>query len=294
MDLLQLKYFRTVARVQHMTKAAQELYIAQPSLSQMIGRLEEELGVPLFDRQGRQIRLNQFGKAFLEHVEHVFAELDEGQRKVRDMAGLDQGLVSLAVTALRLVTDSLRHFLAQHPDVSFHLSQCSTLQMQHQLETGDIDLCIASAPIISPGIHWKPLLTEEIFLIVPPKHRLAGHETVPLREVVGEAFASFPVGNGLRDLTDSLCRQAGFTPHIRYEGDEPAAIYELVEAGLGITFAPAIAWRQAGKPKRTWLHITEPLCQHTLGLAWHEDRYLSQAARSFRQFLIDYFAQLKE
>ena len=100
MDLLQLRYFRVVARVEHMTKAAQELFIAQPSLSKTIRRLEKEIGVPLFDQQGRTIRLNQFGKAFLEHIERLFRELEEGQREVRDMAGLEQGEVSLVTASL--------------------------------------------------------------------------------------------------------------------------------------------------------------------------------------------------
>ncbi|GCE29764.1 LysR family transcriptional regulator [Dictyobacter alpinus] len=274
-----------------MTRAAQELYIAQPSFSQTIGRLEEELGVPLFDRQGRQIRINQFGKAFLEHVEHIFAELEDGQRKVRDMAGLDQGQVSLMVTALRLMPDILNKFLALHPAVSFHLSHGSMLQMQHQLEHGNIDLCISALPIVTAGIYWQPLLTEEIFLVVPPGHRLAGRGIVFLLDVAEEVFVSVPVGDGLRDLMDSLCRQAGFTPRVLYEGNEPAAIYDLVEAGLGLAFAPTIAWTQAGESGETWLHITNPCCHRTLGLAWHEERYLSKAARSFRQFIIAYFEQ---
>ena len=292
MDLLQLKYFRVVARVGHMTKAAQELYIAQPSLSQMIGRLEEELGVPLFDRQGRQIRLNQFGKKFLEHVERVFTELETGQREIRDMAGLDQGEVSVAVTALRLMPDILRAFLTQYPQVSFHLFQGSTLQMVHQLENGEIDLCISALPIAQTGIHWQSLFTEEIFLVVPPDHKLAGQKSVALYEVSQEPFVSLPVGDGLRNVTDELCKLAGFTPRIMFEGSEPAAIYDLVAAGLGVAFAPAFARGRAGLPETSWLHITEPLSQRTVGIAWPEERYLSQATRSFRQFVIDYFAAI--
>ncbi len=259
MDFLQLKYFRVVARVEHMTKAAQELYIAQPSLSQTIGRLEEELGVPLFDRQGRQIRLNQFGKTFLEHVERIFAELETGQRKIRDMAGLDQGTVSLSVTALRLMPDILRNFLTRYPHVSFHVFQSSTLQMQRQLDSGEIDLCISALPITQPGIHWQPLLTEEIFLIVPPDHTLAGRKNIPLYKVAQEPFVSLPVGDGLRDVTDDLCKQAGFTPRIMFEGGEPAAIYDLVETGLGIAFAPALARRRSGYQKQAGF-ISKSLC----------------------------------
>src|SRR5438309_3725141 len=107
MDLLQLKYFQTVARLEHMTQAARQLEIAQPSLSQTIARLEEELGVPLFDRQGRQIRLNQFGRTFLRRVERIFAELEDGRRELADLAGLEQGRVSLSMFSTPLLPDLL-------------------------------------------------------------------------------------------------------------------------------------------------------------------------------------------
>ena len=105
MDLLQLRYFLVVARREHISKAAEELYIAQPSLSRTIRRLEKEIGVPLFDRRGKSIRLNQFGQAFLEYVEQQFRLLEEGQHKVREMAGLEQGDISLAAASLLWLPD---------------------------------------------------------------------------------------------------------------------------------------------------------------------------------------------
>lgn len=98
MDLLQLKYFQVVARLEHMTRAAEELHISQPSLSKMISRLEKHLGVPLFDRHGKQIRLNRFGKIFLNRVDRVFAELEEGQYELADLTGLERGEADLIIT----------------------------------------------------------------------------------------------------------------------------------------------------------------------------------------------------
>jgi transcriptional regulator, LysR family len=96
MNLLQLKYFLTVARCEHMTRAAEELHIAQPSLSKVISKLEEELGVLLFERVGRQIKLNHFGKAFLNRVERVFLELDNGKRELSDMSINESSYISIA------------------------------------------------------------------------------------------------------------------------------------------------------------------------------------------------------
>lgn len=296
MDLLQLRYFQTVARLEHMTRAAQELVVSQPSLSRTIARLEHELGVPLFDRPGRQLRLNQFGRAYLKRVERIFAELEEGQRELDDMAGLERGAVAVAATTLRALTEPLGAFLAQHPRVRFTLFQATAVDMERRLERGEVDLCLAPPPAAStdwPRIAWTPVLTEEICLAVPPGHRLEGRDAIHLREVAREPFIAMKPGYDLRDLTDVFCRQAGFTPAIVCESDEPAAIRQLVAAGLGVAFLPASAWRAASERRLAQLHIEAPECQRTIGLAWREDRYLSLAAREFRRFVVEYFAQME-
>src|SRR5690349_12115287 len=121
MELQQLKYFQTVARLQHFTRAAEELYISQPSLSRSIARLEEELGAPLFDREGRQVRLNRLGQTFLKRVERVFNELEVGQRELQDLIGPEKGLVAVAflhTVGVRLLPLLLSAFRAEHPNIS--------------------------------------------------------------------------------------------------------------------------------------------------------------------------------
>lgn len=294
MDLLQLKYFQVVAHLEHMTRAAEKLYIAQPSLSQSIAKLEEELGVPLFDRQGRRIHLNQFGRVFLKRVERIFLELEEGKREVTDMAGLDRGSIALAVASTQPLPELLSAFLERYPRVRFRLFQQHSLTtVVQQLERGEIDLCISSPPIEQPGITWVPLLTEEIFLLVPGNHRLAERSSIRLIEAADEPFISLKPGHGLRDFMDEFCKQAGFVPNIAFEGDETATIRGLVTAGLGVSFVAGQSW-QPWPPDQpfVFLHIEEPVCRRTIGLAWLEDRYLSEAARRFRQFVIEYFSQL--
>lgn len=250
-----------------MTKAAEELFIAQPSLSKTIGRLEKEIGVPLFDRQGRVIRLNKFGKAFLEHINTLFRELEEGQRKVRDMAGLEQGEISLVASSVYWLPDPLHRFQALYPSVRFHLSQCSLAEMPHRLETGACDFCFLSTPLVKPGIQWKPLRTEEILLVVPPTHRLAGQERVPLSEVAHEAVVIEKVGSGLRDVVETFCHQAGFTLRVSYEIDEPAALFAFVQAQLGVGFTTGLMEKRVHEHNLTSLHFTNqpvsgPLASH--------------------------------
>ncbi|KIL37329.1 LysR family transcriptional regulator [Cohnella kolymensis] len=291
MELLQLQYFQTVARLQHMTKAAEELQIAQPSLSKTIARLEEDLGVPLFDRHGRQIRLNPFGKTFLARVERAFLELNEGRREIKDLAGLHEGTITLAVTIPRILPELLGSFLAQYPNVRIRQRIESTSSMTRQLESGNIDLCISSAAPEGPDIEWKPLITEEIFLLIPPGHRLSGSQSIPLREVKDEPFITMNAGYGFRNLTDGFCREAGFTPNIAFEGDQPDIIGSLVRQGLGVAFVPALS-ASGVTPSPERLRITSPVCQRTIGMAWSKRRYLSLAAQRLQQFIVDYFQQM--
>jgi len=294
MELQQLKYFQTVARLQHFTHAAEELFISQPSLSRAIANLEEELGAPLFDRLGRQVRLNRLGRTFLRRVERIFVELEEGKHEVADLIGPERGVVTFAflhTVGARLLPGLLSSFRAQHPHIDFRLSQNSAGLMLQQLEEGEIDLCIASPSYQKAGIGWVNLMTEELFLAVPPNHPLAGRGSVRLIEVAEENFISLKPANGIRQITDNLCRQAGFEPKIAFEGEEMNTARGLVAAGLGVSLVPELAWQGISDPLPARLRIEEPLCQRTIGLAWMEERYLSAAARLFRTFIIDYFAQ---
>ncbi|MBW4594676.1 MAG: LysR family transcriptional regulator [Brasilonema angustatum HA4187-MV1] len=297
MDLQQLRYFQAVARLEHMRKAAEELSIAQPALSKAIARLEKELGVPLFNRVGRHIQLNQFGRAYLHRVQRIFDELEKGQREIDDMAGPEQGQIGLAVLhtiGAQLLPELISVYRRKHPAVKFRLFQNGSLTMLNQLTRSDIDLCITSFLPKHEGIGWISLMTEEIFLAVPPGHHLAGLADVCLSEVAQEDFVSLKSGYSLREQIDQLCRQAGFEPTVTFEGDELTIVRGLVAKGLGVGLIPALAWRCIDELIPVKLRITNPLCQRTIGVAWREEHYLSSAARLFRQFLIDYFAQLEQ
>jgi DNA-binding transcriptional LysR family regulator len=289
MDLLQLRYFRAVAQREHMTQAAQDLFISQSSLSKTIAHLEHELGVSLFERQGRQIRLNQFGKAFLQRVEQVFAALEDGQRELADLAGRGQGQVVLASMNVYLLPDLLHTFLAGHPGTSIRLFNRPREEMLAELERGKVDIALSSPPIERPGIEQVPLLKEEVLLAVPPGHRLAKREGVRLSEVADEPFLALKPGYHLRHLTDTFCRQAGFTPGIVFEGDDPVALLQLVKAGLGVACLPALVWRSIPEIAVPRVPIDEPRCQRETLLLWSKERYLSVAARNLRDFIIEYF-----
>ncbi len=291
MELLQLKYFQVVARLENVTRAAEELHIAQPSLSKMIYRLEESLGVPLFDRIGKRLQLNQFGKTFLRRVERSLNELNDGQRELADLAELESKSITVGATSARLLPNLLKEYLTHHQHCNFRLYQITNQQeIQERLMSGEIDICLSFLLINRPEIHCEPLTTEEIFLAVPPGHRLADRQSIQLSEVANELFISLTTECGLRNITNDFCLQAGFSPNIAFEVNSLEVVAKLVKFGLGIAFLPAYLQHTRISDFPVQLHIETPVCQRTLWLAWHESRYLSLETRKFSKFVTEYFS----
>jgi DNA-binding transcriptional LysR family regulator len=180
MDLQQLEYFRVVARLEHVTRAAEELAMTQPALSRALARLEADLGVPLFERVGRTVRLTRYGAVFLRRVERALGELQEGRRELADLAGAEHGAIALGFLrsfGAELVPRLVKRFSAQHPHVQFIFSQSDRAGLARQLHAGEIDLCITSAPP-PPRVAWQALFDQEMLLIVGRRHRLARRGTV--------------------------------------------------------------------------------------------------------------------
>lgn len=289
-ELLQLQYFRTVAKMEHMTNAAKELRIAQPALSKTISRLEEDLGVPLFDRNNRQIKLNAFGKAFLKSVDTALSVLEEGRREVADLAGMERGSIRIATTALNRLSGALGAFRERYPDVSFRIVQIapnSMMDMVRMLESGEVDLCFIAASLEHALIREMPVLQAEVHLAVPRGHRLEERKSITLREVDGEDFIDYKEGHPFRKLNESFCRSAGIGRDVVCEVDEPAALSSLVSAGLGVAFVPTCKGDE--EPPYALVRIENPDCYRSYSVAWQEQRYLSQAAKEFREFLVRHF-----
>ncbi|MFE7313227.1 LysR family transcriptional regulator [Streptomyces sp. NPDC057555] len=290
MDLLSLRYFRAVARREHISRAAEELRVAQPSVSRTIARLEAELGVPLFDRQGRTVRLNRYGSAFLRRVERALDELDQGRAELADAAGPERGTLALAAETLLPLAPLLGDFRAELPGVEVRLFQSTPGTMLEQLRAREVDFCIASQPLAGPGLNAVRLRRDEVHLVVPAGHRLADRERVAVADLIDEPFLTTRPGRWQRALLDRLFASIGQRPVIACEGDEPAATLFLVQAGLGVGLLPGAARTAAASEPVAWLRIDAPDCARTLRLVRRADSYLSMAAARFRDLALAHFA----
>ncbi|MEV5027029.1 LysR family transcriptional regulator [Paenibacillus sp. LPE1-1-1.1] len=287
MDLLSLRYFQTVARLENMTKAAEMLHVSQPAISKLIGNLEKELKIKLFDRTGKYIRLNEYGKRFLAKVDLALQTLEDGKTELLDMAERPTGTVVIFIqVGSYLLPDMITLFRQLYPEAQFKL-----LQHESHPINPVFDLSISSSPFRIPGTESIPVLTEEIMLAVPSDHRLANRESIHLSELSEDSFISLKPGKQLRETTDSLCRAAGFTPRIIYECDEPSMVRSLVRSGLGVSFIPAVTWGGSQGSSVVLISIEEPVSTRTIEISWYTNRYMTNVAHKFRAFIQDYFKQ---
>lgn len=292
MEWQQLEHFRIVARTEHFTKAAEQLNMTQPALSRSIGRLEEELGVLLFDRPGRAVRLNKFGKAFLSRVDQAFREIHQGVQELQLMNDPHSGSVSLGFLmtfGFSVLPDIIGKFNHLYPNVDFELHQNTAFAIVSQLTRGEVDFCLVHPMEDRHDWVWSKLLEEELFLYVPVAHPLAEQSAVCLDKFAEDPFIGFKKGYGMRMITDRACQEAGFIPRIKFAGDDVATVAGLVSSGLGVALLPDFAGIDPRKVKK--LRVTAPICQRELGLAWMKDRTLSRSAELFRSFILDYFSR---
>lgn len=292
MELLQLKYFQAVARTEHMTKAARELHIAQPALSMTIARLEEDLGVPLFDRLNRGIALNSYGRAFLKSVNTVLNTLEQSRQELSDLAGMEHGTLSIATTSLDAeFSNMIGSFVRKYPLMRFRIMQLSEDKAKLELlAAGDIDLGFINQTIQCADIASVELLSEELLLAARPMHPFGNYPTISLDALANESFVLLKENHSIRKRCDALFEKSGFVPKIVCECDEISAIRNLVHAGLGISFLPKPSDKEIDLPL-VFVKNKELTYPNTLFLAWNEKRYLSKAAIKFREYVIRYYAE---
>jgi len=243
MELRHLRYVIAVAEELHFGRAAQRLNMSQPPLSQQIRYLEDELGVKLFHRTKRQVKLTEAGTRFVDEARQVLAQVEHAARVASRANNGEIGYLTVGtVTAEKTVlVDTLRMFAKRYPDVHVELRSLGTDAQLHAIREGRIQVGFVILPVEVSDLEIEKVLSEPLVLAVPNKHRLASHKRVPLKALVGEPSILFPraLSPGYYDKIISVCRNAGFSLKVIHEMDNIYTALALVEAGLGISIFPA-------------------------------------------------------
>lgn len=288
MELRHLRYFEAVARHSHVTRAAAELHIAQPALSKQISQLEQELGVALFDRVGRNVRLTEAGEALLPHARAVMAQVEAGRAEMAERIGLRKGRATVGTpptVGTQLLPPVLAAFNRRYPGIELRLHEAGVQTLLDLLESGLTDMAVVTLPVEHEQLTVVPLFSEELVVVVWQGHPLAERGEVAIGELRGEPWVLSPENYELREATLSACAAAGFTPRVALDGGETDAVVRFVAAGIGIALVPRLAVQ--GATGVAPLHVTDQQLSRTLGVVWRGDRPASPAARAMREFLVE-------
>lgn len=284
MEMTQIEYFLEVARSEHITQSAERLHIAQPALSQAIRRLENELGVPLFEKRGRNIILNENGKYLQEQLSPIKDKLDSLPNALQKMANINNSTVHLNVLAAStVVTDAIIEFEATHNELNFQLRQAE--------KDDSPDIEITTKEIRSTKNDFSEnqfVIPEKIFLAVPNNDRFKNRKSITLSEVADEQFISLMGSKQFRYICDRFCRKAGINPNIIFESDSPAAVKNMIAANLGIGFWPEFTWGKIDSDKVKLLEISNPKCSREIVFTCNSSRLENKDIKEFFEFLKDY------
>lgn len=244
MEVHQLRYFCAVAESGNFTRAAEATRVSQPSLSQQIHKLEDELGAKLFDRLPRSARLTQFGKAFLPKAQAILRQIGEARVEIREMASVESGEVVLGAIptiAPYLLPPMLSSFARQHPSVSVSVVEEITPMLLERLHAGTIDLALLALPVAGDELIVAELTEESLFAALPEKHPLANRRSIKLNDIGEEPFLLLKEGHCFRDNALQACRQSRINPNIVFESGQFATILAMVSAGMGVSVVPQMA-----------------------------------------------------
>jgi DNA-binding transcriptional LysR family regulator len=276
------EWFVTLAELQHVTASAEQLHIAQPTLTRMLARLEGRLGVALFDRRGKRLALNTYGRIFYEHARRAQCELDSARRAIDDLANPAVGEIRLGFLGSfgsTVVPRLIAGFKAASPRVTFTLDEGAAESIGELVQSGSIDLGVVSPRPQALNLAWRSLFRQRLGVAVPCGHALSGAAAVSMTDLVNEPFVAMRSGFGMRRLLDELCAAAQFQPRIVLESATLTTTAGLVAAGLGISLMPIDGSDHA--PGVSVLPLADADAYRDVGLIWDSGRPLPQPARNF-------------
>jgi LysR family hydrogen peroxide-inducible transcriptional activator len=244
MEIHQLRYVCAIAETGNFSRAAERCQVAQPSLSQQVLKLEEDLGAKLFDRLGRSVRLTEVGRAFIPHARAILDEMDMARASVSDKNADFRG--SIAVGVIPTVTPYLipsytAAFARKYPDAKLRIVEETTSVLVDGLRNSSIDVAILALPLRHKDLELFPIRTERLFAVMRTDHPRASAQSLALKDLRGESFVMLRDGHCFRDLSIATCTRARITPNIAFESGQFSSLLGMVAAGVGVSLVPEMA-----------------------------------------------------
>lgn len=296
MELRQLRYLVALADEQSFTRAAAREHIAQPALSQQIQKLEQELGLALVERTTRRVSITDAGNLLVARARRILTELESARQELDRVRGVQTGHVTVgAMNTMGPVdiTLVLARYHERHPAVELTVREGNSDALAEMLRIDALDVAFLSVTerVESHGLALQQILMEELVVVLPHDHPLAGREEIRMIDLAGEEFISYREGSRLRELLMGAADEAGFTPRIFLESNESRRIRRLVGRGLGVAILPRSHAIGVGTNDPTAVaRLVDPPLSRDITIAWRSGRRLPPAVGEFLNLARETFA----
>jgi len=284
MEMHQLRYVVAVAQARSFSRAAERCHVSQPSLSQQIQKLEDELGERLFDRTKREARLTSHGETFLPRAVRILEEADAAKREAADAKSLLRGTVTVGVLptiAPYLLPAAMAIFTEKFPGVEIVVQEDTTARLLKLALACEIDFALASPPIRDERLEVRKLFSEELLIALPPGHPLTRKRTVTANDLEGERLIVMKEGHCLADQVLGFCDRQGLHHRISFRSAQLETIQSLVRAGLGISLIPAMAVQRDRNTAPEYRSLHSPKPSRQIAAVWPTQRPPGRAACEF-------------
>ena len=288
MLLRHTRYLLAVADHGSFTRAAAELHVSQPALSQQIRQLEETLGAQLLDRSGRVVRPTDAGRVYIDHARRALREFEAGRRAIHDVEGLERGALRIAFTptfATYLVGPLVQQFYARHPRVLISIRALAQVEMEPALTADALDLGIAFDDVRTEDVAAEPLYQEQLSLIVGEGHPAYGRTVMPAAELQGMDLVLLDTTFVTRRTIDQYFHDQQVAPRVAVECETAGQLVAIVRGGGLATVASELAARR-GELKA--VQLSPPIRKRTVSVLLRRDAYRSAATRAFLRLLADW------
>ncbi|PHK50015.1 LysR family transcriptional regulator [Staphylococcus edaphicus] len=293
MEWHHFEYFKQLAQTENMSECAKMLNVSQSTLSRAIKNLEAELGIPLFNRVGRTIKLNKYGVEFLKTTNNIVNEMDIYKSNIIDSTNIYNGkliigfLHSVGVT---YISEFLKSFNLKYPNIQLKLVQNDAKHLIEMLDDGEVDIIITTISEKSKNTHFEPLIVEKLYVTLHENHQLGQRSEIAIEELMNEKFILLKPNLLLRQQVDEILKVYQFTPEISFEGDEVITIATFISSGLGVSILPHL--RDIRLPNLKQIPIKNHDAKRTIGLCYKNKSNKVPIINRTKESLIAYFKNI--
>jgi len=293
MEMRQLRYFLALSETGSFSRAAELCHVAQPSLSQQIQRLEQELECLLFDRLPRGAVLTEAGHKFLVPARNIIETAEQAALTIKAGKNEVAGRLSVGVIptmAPYFLPSLLPGFVKRYPLVALTVHEHVTERLIDLLASGSLDIAVTSLPVRHTLLHAEQIAEEELLIAAGKKHRFAGRKSVRWQDIAEDNFLVLHEMHCLAEQTLNFCRQQGTDPRVVMRGEQLSTIMQLVANDMGVSLVPRMAADTDRSRRRSYIRLRDVRPARAIAIVWHLHRFRTDAARAFEKTLKDYFS----